>query len=118
MRTNPAIHPVQENWRLLHDGLDLAAMWYMHLSDFSAPHPLTGSSDFAELLERVHEGNHIHTACRARSCWLVKAMNAFTTGSVERGHSLRKSSRGWLSSCGPHRHVCARPVLTLKDRGQ
>lgn len=97
----------KENWHHLHDGLELAAIWYMHLSNFSAPHPLTGSSEFAELLERVHEPNHIHLACRARSCKLVPAMDPFTTGSVERGHSLRLSSRGWLSSCGPHRHVCA-----------
>ena len=108
----------KDNWRLLHDGLDLVALWYMHLSDFAAAHPLTNSSDYAELLERVHQGNHIHPACLARSCALVKAMAAFTTGSVERGHSLRRGSRGWLSSCGPHRHVRPPSALTLKDRDQ
>ena len=95
----------QEHWRSLHDGMDLVALWFMQSTNFCEPHPLTNMSICCQLLERLHQWNHIHLACWARACRLVPAAFLFTTGGVERGHALREKTGGFMSSCGPHRHV-------------
>ena len=98
----------KNNWREINDPMDLAVRWFMHLSDFSAPHPLSGSALFCALIERLHLSNHRLPACLARDCALCPPMKALTTGGVERGHSSFWSVKGWLSACGPIRHVRTR----------
>jgi hypothetical protein len=100
----------RRNWRLFTDPTDLSVMHYMQQADFTAPHPLTGSALYAMLIEKMHQGNHPHPSCWARSCTLVPAARMFTTGGVERGHAATLGVRGFLSSSSGANHVSANHV--------